>query len=36
MMYVSYPIEDYSSLLRYDKNLTCLANDIKRAIGEEK
>lgn len=31
MMYVSYPIEDYSSLLRYDWNLTYLANDIRRA-----
>lgn len=31
MMYVSYPIEDYSSLLRYDWNLTCLARDIKSA-----
>ena len=31
MMYVSYPIEDYSSLLCYDWNLTYLANDIRRA-----
>lgn len=35
MMYVSYPIEDYSSLLRYDWNLTCLANDIRCAHKDE-
>ena len=35
MMYVSYPIEDYSSLLRYDWNLICLANDIRRAHKDE-
>ena len=35
MMYVSYPIENYSSLLRYDWNLTCLANDIRRAHKDE-
>lgn len=35
MMYVSYPIEDYSSLLRYDWNLTCLSNDIRRSHKDE-
>ena len=35
IMYISYPIEDYSSLLRYDWNLTCLANDIRRTHKDE-
>lgn len=34
-MYVSYPIEDYSSLLRYDWNLTCLSNDTRRSHKDE-